>query len=124
MRKTIIVVLVTALASVVVAEPDQGPYQVLSDGQAKCGEYVLASPQRQEAYIEWIVGFVSGANYESEGTRRLIGGWEHDSLKVWLNNFCNKNPLSVFAAAAQCYREELAKQQGIPQIANIARSCQ
>src|SRR5690348_14816811 len=79
-------------------------FTVLGDGQSTCGQYVAAPPQQQEMYLDWLTGFISGANFNDSGQRRVIGGWERESLKIWLVNFCTRRPLDEFVLAAVCFR--------------------
>jgi len=90
------------------------PVTILSSGGNQCGEYVAAPAASKAIYLAWTVGFLSGANWEDSAERRSIGeGWKSDSIMLWLDGFCQRRPLSLFATGAECLREALAEEQGI-----------
>jgi hypothetical protein len=113
------VVLVLLLADGAAAGPleegaDAESYMILSSGAKPCGDFVAASPQRQQMDATWAIGFVSGQNSMDVGSMRLVGhGWTPDSVLVWLQNYCSQHPLEQFFTATERLRQELAAQEGL-----------
>jgi hypothetical protein len=65
-------------------------------------------------YGEWALGYMSGQNSMDIGAMRYAGrGWTHDSVMLWLQNYCSQHPLDLFVSAAEKLRQELATQAGL-----------
>jgi hypothetical protein len=63
-------------------------------GGVSCGKWTNTpkrSPQH-EIYRQWVVGFVSGVNFENaEGD--FLRNTDSDALTPWIDNYCRQNPL-------------------------------
>jgi hypothetical protein len=104
------IVLAVMMTGGAVAEPGE----VLSGGGQPCGDFVAESAQGQELYGAWALGFISGQNLMDVSDMRLTGkGWTHDSVMLWLKNYCSQHPLALFVEAAEQLRHELAAQEGL-----------
>lgn len=74
-------------------------------GGDSCGRW-LAARARSDwfSYTNWVFGFVSAANlYE----RRPLRETDAEAMKVWLDEYCRKNPLEPLSGAALKLVEEL-----------------
>jgi hypothetical protein len=90
------------------------PADVLSSGSQPCGDFVAESGQGQELFVSWALGFITGQNFMDVSDMRLTGrGWTHDSVILWLRNYCSQHPLAPFVEAAAQLRQELAAQEGL-----------
>ena len=49
------------------------------------------SPQH-EIYRQWVVGFVSGVNFENAESD-FLRNTDSDALTPWIDNYCRQNPL-------------------------------
>ncbi len=74
-------------------------------GDVNCGEYVSQFKKQQTAQSGYlhkdfiqtygkIIGFITAWNYLSpNGKVNILGTTTLDGVNLWLNNWCNKNPL-------------------------------
>jgi hypothetical protein len=93
----------------------ESEYLVLSTGIESCGAFIQRTGTSKEFFLAFAVGYITGANSHAVGMARFVGkGWDKDAMTVWLQNYCNANPLSPFVAAVEELRTELAKKQGVP----------
>ena len=57
-----------------------------------------SDPAKHEGQLEWILGFVTGSNYRSEGQGQPEGT---DEVEVFIEHYCRNNPEhQLFMAAA------------------------
>ena len=97
---------ILALPTPFAAAAAPAPLVTLSFGGDSCGRFVQALPADQSMYVAWTLGFISGANLYDIGKGKLAGlHWDQAGVTVWLTNYCQNNPLNVFAQAAEKLRE-------------------
>ena len=81
-------------------------------GARSCGKWIAGQADGQSASNEaWLVGFMSGLAFQSN--QDLLKGTDNESITLWVNNFCQKNPLENLVTAAETLANELAKKRGI-----------
>jgi hypothetical protein len=74
-------------------------------GGVDCGAWINRNSQTQQA---WLTGFLSGmnsslANPKNDPLAKLISA---DQIFIWMDNYCQKNPLeTVWSGAHKLYRE-------------------
>ncbi len=97
----------------------QGP-TIWIDGVHDCGEWVTARKEdRAQIMQQYALGFLSGMALGRERNFwRDRGVPSRDAIFVWLDNYCQKNPLDTTAVALQAlYREQAgppAKKKSAP----------
>ncbi len=58
---------------------------------------------KHEGQLEWILGFVTGSNYRSEGQAQLK---DADEVEIFVEHYCRNNPEhQLFMAAAALVQE-------------------
>ena len=77
-------------------------------GSDSCGTYIKSAddPVDRLQFRQYTAGYLSGAgaynNYDMQDP-------DYDGWSVWLTNFCNKNPLTVFGLAVNELHMELKR---------------
>jgi len=62
-----------------------------------------ANPPRHEAQLEWILGFITGSNYRTEGQGQPGSS---DEVELFIEHYCRNNPKDqLFMAAAALVQE-------------------
>jgi hypothetical protein len=62
-----------------------------------------SDPAKHEGQLEWILGFVTGSNYRSEGQGRPQ---DADEVEIFIEHYCRNNPEhQLFMAAAVLVQE-------------------
>lgn len=103
--------LVIALLPLVVRagnQPDAGAASILSEGATTCGEFVAQPGSQQAIRMEWVLGYISGANSRSIGQDRFVGrSFEQpDTVMGWLQSYCSAHALDVLVTAAEALRKD------------------
>ncbi|WP_176481650.1 hypothetical protein [Pseudomonas sp. HAR-UPW-AIA-41] len=107
MRLVLTLILIT-LSLISNAAPIKGA------GAGSCGEWV--EERRENTYhatLHWIQGFLSAYNaYVYSGTNPdgVFGGADYKAIAVWMDNYCQKNPLSTPYTGAELLIKELEAQ--------------
>lgn len=67
-------------------------------GASSCGDWV--EDRKQDSYhpkLHWIQGFISAYNqyvYFGKNPNGVFGSADHKAIAVWMDNYCQQNPLS------------------------------
>jgi hypothetical protein len=62
-----------------------------------------ADPVQHEAQLEWILGFITGSNYRTEGQGQPGSS---DEVEIFIEHYCRNNPeAQLFMAAAALVQE-------------------
>jgi len=82
-------------------------------GLPSCGTWVKDRTERDKDLFSsamdetWVLGYLSGLNlYEP---RDLLHPIDANSINLWMDNFCNSNPLKDVADGAEALISELRK---------------
>ena len=76
------------------------PITAWGQGTASCGLFVQARRTAQDsAYKDWLGGFLTATSWLTN-TENIAGKTDLASLMLWIENYCNKNPLKSFGVAA------------------------
>ncbi|TVP09287.1 hypothetical protein [Shewanella sp. KCT] len=74
-------------------------YTVYGQGTATCGTWI--KERKQDGYKDmeyWILGYISAAGfYETDKLKKS----DVHSFSVWIDNYCQKNPLAQIIDGAQ-----------------------
>ncbi len=105
-------------------------YFVKGFGPDSCGEVIAALQAREQYFnqgnestpldkvsggeivLAWVLGYLSGSNYErwsSNRYNRLGEDFDKESLALWLINWCTQNPLRAIDDAAEALVREIDK---------------
>jgi len=85
-----------------------GRFVVLGIGSESCGTYISERRLgRDNPYRGWITGYLSAYNESSKNTYNMLGNSDVEAAMLWIENYCNKNPLSSFSQASQALLTEL-----------------
>ena len=107
-----------------VAHAETGSTFVMGSGQDSCGKFIAAvgdaSPGKyreinagvfvseNEAYLQWLMGFVSGVNAASVGEQEQQVSWaDSAAMDLWMRNWCNQHPTQDFVQAAMAFVREM-----------------
>ena|SRR6185437_5867851 len=101
---------------IVWADKNKDPFTQIGLANNSCGAFLEAmdgerkarppnaSPdgvysQRYGGYLDFVDGFITGANYADDVPHRMIGqGTDHAGRMQWLENYCRRYPLSLYGA--------------------------
>ena len=81
-------------------------------GGASCGTWVKESKVEGWPRLvnrSWLMGYLSGLVVESN--RDVLRGTDAESLYLWVDNYCQSNPLKDIDDAGYILFQELAKQK-------------
>jgi len=80
-----------------------------------CGKWIAAkqseqtNPSRQrDADIGWLAGFMTGAAMLSN--KDILAGTDQQSIVLWMDNWCQANPLKAVSSGGNVLFLELEKQ--------------
>jgi hypothetical protein len=82
-------------------------------GEADCGQWIAKDPTFSASDRAWLLGYMSGLSvlYEKEGKKgnplKKINS--SDQIVVWMDNYCQKNPLRSVASGGHELFEEIIK---------------
>ena len=79
-------------------------------GMGDCGEWV-ANKDNNVRYKGWLLGYMSGL--ASASSTDVLANSSPQSIFVWMDNYCNTNPLEHVSNAGITLFYELKKQKGL-----------
>ena len=77
-----------------------------------CGDWVQErkiDSTRQMFFRRWILGYLSGLAVASE--KNILKGTGNESIFLWIDNYCQANPLKDSADASDALFKELVKEK-------------
>ena len=91
--------------------PGVRAYTATGMGLMPCGVWTLIrgteTPPKMEAQ-QWVAGYLSGIRFVREKGADPLKGKSHDSVMVWIDDYCRASPNSpIMDAANAFYREYL-----------------
>ncbi len=116
MKHTIFVLAMSLFLPATVNAADiDGKYSItVSKQHSSCGQYVAARDEgrrgnhRQEnIFSVWISGYRTAYNAQTPDTWEIAGQTDTESMLLWLENYCKRNPLESFAGAMDLLTNEL-----------------
>jgi hypothetical protein len=83
----------------------------LGAGPGGCGTWATAATGSltDTAYSDWVMGYVSGANWWGKGIANNAMTFPNDSVILWVKNYCRGHPLESVAIGAWALVFELSK---------------
>ena len=83
-----------------------------TQGARSCGQYVEAARDKKislgyAATEAWVAGYITAYNSETRDTYDILGASDLKSAMLWLENWCNSNPLRNMGDAMQSLTAEL-----------------
>ena len=106
MRTLVLVAVVLSLSSVQASTQDK---TVMGAGTTSCGKWSEARRIRSveaATAAQWVAGFLSGSNIESDDADFLKGP-DYQGIMAWIDNHCRLNPLDLVVTASFKLRHEL-----------------
>ena len=75
-------------------------------GTSSCGKWLdaKASPVARAAYRNWVLGFVSGANWYTPGSQAKFP--DAEAAVAFMDNYCENNPLHIVGFGASALVQE------------------
>ena len=90
--------------------------EIKGAGAGSCGEWV--EDRKRGSYwgqLHWVMGFISSYNffvYKGSLPNGVFGNADSNAIAVWLDTYCQKNPLNTPAHGAVALIEELRSRAG------------
>jgi hypothetical protein len=89
--------------------------EVTTRGARSCGEWVTNRENKGSSLSfsseNWVTGFLSG--YAAYSNKDILKGTDNESIFLWVDNYCHKNPLEYTDSASGTLFKELLKQKGL-----------
>lgn len=94
---------------------EKGGFTVLGVGTKSCGTVVADFKEggiRKVINTAWVTGYLTAVNERVDNNRsNIAAGTNPDAWELWINNYCNANPLHDLHLATQTLVAELAKRR-------------
>jgi hypothetical protein len=112
MKKLVLAVMLLAAASACAAGK-AGDYAYSAHS---CGKVLEAARDREQSEKAetfwytigwWMQGYVAAYNRLTPGTFSILGDRDHERAMLWVNAWCEKNPLEDLSSAMQALTTEL-----------------
>jgi hypothetical protein len=72
-----------------------------------CGKFVEERRNRHDIlYPIWVTGYLTAVNVHTP-TYDILGATDIDGAMIWLENYCNQNPLKDFSVAVDAIVNEI-----------------
>jgi hypothetical protein len=96
MKLSVLVLTMVLFSSASVAQKTP----VIGAGNVSCGKWLEARNEMvvYQAYTQWVLGFISGSNWNAEGPKATPADGE--AIVYFVDVYCKNNPLSPLAHAA------------------------
>lgn len=101
-RNTVAAAVMLIITSAEASAQGDGYKLIFGQGIVSCGAWTQArqsNPQRAGLSAQWIAGFLSGINKESDAVDFLEGS-DFDGITAWIDNYCKSKPLETIGTAA------------------------
>jgi len=86
-------------------------------GANSCGKFIAETKDDETfraAYFYWAQGFLSGLNYKYGLSPEFATDLaDYNALMLWVDNYCEENPLDLYGVAAIKLWHELRIRQGL-----------
>jgi hypothetical protein len=94
------VVLLVAMLMFVADAHAKEPVLAIGAGLSSCGKWIEVkdNPTLRNSFEQWVVGFISGANWASVGV--MARPVDFEAITVFVDQYCAQKPLDTVAAAA------------------------
>ena len=109
-RKTLLATVTSLCIGLTVSNAEA----VATRGVPSCGTWVKETNEDQWQIVAtrgWLVGFLTGLAVASD--KDVLRGTDNASWYLWVNNYCQANPLKKLDSAGYILFLELSKQKGL-----------
>jgi hypothetical protein len=107
MNKRIGILLLALCTANVQAGDKNGRYGIIGAGVNSCGKFIESRRNNNKldylTHLCWMGGFITSVNVNNADTYNLIGHTDMDGVMLWMENYCQRNPLDTFTNAAQSF---------------------
>jgi len=103
----IVLVLSFTFATPIIARVN---YDYTAQGEESCGQWVNFRNEGgwELAYsFGWIAGYISAYNRQTPGVYNILGSTDIDSVILWMDKYCQENPLSNLTTGMDVLTDEL-----------------
>jgi len=94
------------------AVDSKGKYE--GQGTRSCGEWVKDSKGadvvaiwNNVADVNWITGYITAYNTQTPDVYNILGNTDVESVRLWMDKYCQENPLSNLAKGMESLTKEL-----------------
>ena len=104
----IVLILSFTFAAPVTAADKDGLYSI--QGDVSCGDWVKGRKDDRwlhVTYINWIVGYITAYNELISDVFDILGSTDMESVYLWMDKYCQENPLSKLAYGMEYLTNEL-----------------
>lgn len=104
----IVLVLSFTFAAPVTALDKDGYYW--HQGPVSCGDWVKdrkGDSWAQAVNIYWITGYITAYNNQTPDVYNILGSTDMESVFLWMDKYCQENPLSNLSSGMDILTEEL-----------------
>lgn len=109
MRDVLIALLVSALTLPAMASDENGYYS--AKGARSCGDWVMARKENNSwdafSMKGWIAGYFTAFDMQTEGVYSILGSTGDESVYLWMDKYCQENPLKNMGVAMEQLTSEL-----------------
>lgn len=104
------------LLLMIIASTAASAGEIKGAGAGSCGQWVEERKNNNNwsSQLHWVQGYISAYNvyvYRGKHPNGVFGNADHNALAVWLDNYCEKNPLSSPASGMSGLISELNRRQ-------------
>jgi len=104
----LVLVLSFAITTPVTAADKDGSYW--QQGDISCGEWVKRRKKEDMAHLSlifWIGGYITAHNSHKPDVYNILGSTDMESVLLWMDKYCQDNPLNGLAVGMDVLTEEL-----------------
>ena len=109
MKRLCLIVLVLSFTFTTTAVDKDDHY--MSVGSRSCGEWVNSrkdeSSKNYFAILGWVSGYISSFNQMIPDVYNILGSTDMESIYLWMDKYCQENPLSNMAYGMRVITDEL-----------------
>ena len=81
-----------------------------AQGNVSCGRWVKDRKENrwlETANMFWVVGYITAYNREKPDVWQILGSTDVESVYLWMDKYCQENPLSDLADGMNVLTNEL-----------------
>jgi hypothetical protein len=113
-RKSGMKIFITVLTAIVFSLPNVS-HAITTQGAVSCGDWTgrrTPGGNVMASYSTWVLGYLSGRAVESK--LDVLRYLDSRTIALWMDSYCQENPLSNTTEAGNSYFAELAKRSDPP----------
>jgi len=110
MKTLSLIMLVLSFAITTSATAADSKRVYVTQGVRSCGEWVknrkIASWE-DSVMRAWIAGYITAYNLQTPDVKSILGSTDLESVLLWMDKYCQENPLKGLAQGMQVLTDEL-----------------